>query len=128
MASIDNRWQGVGEPVCRIEVPTINCPNEATAEVTTTVRINMTIKTIVVRAGACTGVITFTLKLSDDNGALHLSKAAIAKNAKTVLLSTKATADFDEICMNGLITVGITPSGDPATVGGVNVNVDLMGI
>ena len=127
MSSIDNRWQEAGEPVCRIEVPTINCPNGATAEVTTTVRINMTIKTIVVRAGNC-GAITFTLKLTDDNGAIHLTKATIAENAKTVLLSTKATADFDEICMNGLVTVGITPSGDPATVGGVDINVDLLGV
>ena len=129
MSTIDNRYQGRREPVVRIEVPTINCPNGATAEVTTTVPFNMTLKTIVVRAGACAGANpTFTLKLSDDNGAVHLTKATIVKDAKTVLLSTKTTHDFDEICMNGIITVGITPSLDPATVGGVNVNVDLYGV
>jgi hypothetical protein len=127
MASIDQRNEDKRKPVVRVEVPAITIPNGGTTEVTETPNINMTIKSIVVRAGNATNGITFTLKLKDDNGVEHLSKASIAENANTVLLSTKATADFDEICMNGTVTVGITPSGDPGA-GGVDVNVDLYGV
>jgi len=127
MGTIDKREEGIRAPVARVEVPAINIPDGGTTEVTDEVPINMTIKTIVVRAGNATNGITFTLKLTDDNGAVHLTKATIAENAKTVLLSTKATADFDEFCMNGKVTVGITPSGDPGD-GGVDVNIDLYGV
>jgi len=128
MSTIDDRNQGIQYPIARYEASKINCPKGATAEVTTTLRVNMTVKTIVVRAGACDGDITFTVAVRDDNGATHFSKASIAKNAKTVLLSTKSTQDFPEFCLNGTITVGVTPSGDPVSDAGVDVNVDLYGV
>lgn len=128
MATIDERWKGINKPVARVEVPTITCPNGASAEVTEDVPLNMTVKTIVVRIGTATnGDETYTLKIRDDNGAEHLSKATLPDATKTVLNSTKATADFDEFCLNGIVTVGITPSGDPGD-SGVDVSVDLIGV
>ena len=126
MASIDHRHERKS-PVVRIEAPTITLPNGASAEVTETVRINMTIKTIVVRTGDATAAITYTLKIRDDNGAEHLSKDGLEDDKKNILLSTKAAPDFDEISLNGVVTIGITPSDDP-TGTGVDVNVDLIGV
>jgi len=128
MANVDMREKGIRHPVVRVEVPTITIGATETGEVTETVNINMTVKTIVVRIGQATnGNETYTLKVRDDNGAEHASKAALDDNTKTVLLSTKATPDFAEFCLNGVVTIGITPSGAPGA-GGVDVNVDLFGV
>jgi hypothetical protein len=129
MSNIDKRLQGLRAPVARVEVPTITClaTDSSHLEVTEVVPVNMTIKTIVVRISTATdGTVTFTLQLRDDNGAIHVSKASLPDATKTVLLSTKASPDFDEVSMNGLITVGIDPDKDVGT-DDVTVNIDLYG-
>ena len=130
MSTIDKRWQGRRAPVVRIEVPTITClaSDSSHLEVTAEVPVNMTIQTIVVRISTATdGTVTFTLQLRDDNGAIHVSKASLPDATKTVLNSKKATPDFDEVSMNGIITVGIDPDKDVGT-NDVTVNVDLYGV
>jgi len=129
MASIDERHKGRKKPVVRVEVPTINClaSDSSHLEVTTTVNINMTVKTIVARIGTATDdTVTFTLQLRDDNGAIHVSEASLPDNFKTVLNSQKATPDFEEVFLNGTITIGIDPDKDVGT-NNVAVNIDLYG-
>lgn len=130
MSSIDLRTRGRKCPVARIEVPTITClaSDSSHLEVTTTININMTIKTIVARIGTATvGAVTFTLQLRDDNGAIHVSKATLPDATKTVLNSQKAAPDFDEVSLNGVVTIGIDPSEDVGT-NDVAVNIDLYGV
>jgi len=130
MSSIDERHKGRKKPVVRVEVPTITClaADSSHLEVTATVNINMTIKTIVVRISTATdGSVSFTLQLRDDNAAIHVSVASLADAAKTVLNSQKAAPDFDEVSVNGLITIGIDPDKDVGT-NDVTVNIDLYGV
>lgn len=125
MSSIDERHEK--KPVVRVEVGTITIGAAVTTEVTETVIVNMTIKSIAVRVGNATNSPTHTLSIRDDNGTEHVSKASIADNAKTLLNSQKGTPDFGAVSINGTLTIGITPSGAPGT-GGVDVNVDLFGV
>jgi len=105
MSSIDERHKGRKKPVVRVEVPTI-----------------------VVRISTATdGSVSFTLQLRDDNAAIHVSVASLADAAKTVLNSQKAAPDFDEVSVNGLITIGIDPDKDVGT-NDVTVNIDLYGV
>jgi len=130
MSSIDLRTRGRKCPVARIEVPTITClaSDSNHLEVTTTANVNMTIKTIVARIGTATdGTASFTLQLRDNNGAIHVSKASLPDATKTVLNSQKATPDFDEVSLNGRITIGIDPDKDVGT-DDVAVNIDLYGV
>lgn len=129
MSNIDKRDASRQFPVVRVEVPTITCleSDSSHLEVTADVPVNMTIDTIVVRISTATdGSVTFTLQLRDDNGAIHVSKASLPDATKTVLNSKKATPDFDQVSMNGVITIGIDPDKDVGT-DDVTVNVDLYG-
>jgi len=127
MANLDQRNDSRKFPVVKVECPVITLPNAAAAEVKVTQPVNMTIRTIVVRFGNATNGITGTLAIDDSNGAERVSVAAIAENANTVLNARKAAEDFPECPVNGTITIGILPSGDPGA-GGVNVYVDLYGV
>jgi hypothetical protein len=128
MASSDERVDQK-HPIARIEVPQITLPNGASAEVTETLQnVNLRVKQIAVTVNDNTGNATMTVQLRDNDGAVLWSEAGIAENAITVFqYYTLSDTDLPLcILLQGAITVGVTPSGDPGASTGL-VDVKLYG-
>ena len=128
MASQDHRYKGPRNPVVRAEASQIVIPNGGTTEVTTTLKVNMVIEQITVKVNDNDGNATMTVAIRDDNAATLWSEAAIAENATTVFrYSTLSDTDLPlKVLVNGTITIGATPSGDPGESTGT-VDVVLYG-
>ena len=126
MAEEDYRTEK--QPVARVTSPAIVIPTSGVAEITVTMKVNMTVKAIVYRAGDTSTNITRTLSIRDLYGAEWFSKASLADNAPTPLNSLKSTQDFPPFTINGEITLGVTPSGAGTRTAAVSDYVDLLGV
>lgn len=125
MAEIDNRVEK--QPVARITSPVITHLVAGTADISVTMKnVNMTVQAIVYRAGDTTNNITRTLNIKDEYGAQYVNKASLADDTPTPLNALKGTPDFEEFCINGDLTIKITPS---AAAGSATEDyVDLLGV
>jgi len=127
MAEIDYRTEK--QPVARLTSPVITIPTTGEAAIVVTMKnVNMTVKGIVYRAGNTSTAITRTLSIKDAYGAEYFSKASIANNAPTPLNALKSTQDFAPFCINGDLTLTITPSAADARSAAVSDYVDLLGV
>ncbi len=125
MAEIDYRVEK--QPVARITSPAITHLTAGTEDISVTMKnVNMTVRAIVYRAGNTTNNITRTLNIKDVYGAQYVNKASLADNAPTPLNALKGTPDFEEFCINGDLTIKITPSGAAGNT--PNDYVDLLGV
>jgi len=125
MAEIDYRIEK--KPVARHVSGAITHIATGTADIEVTMKnVNMTVKTVVYRAGNTTNDITRQLVIKDDNESIHFDKSSIGDNAKTVLNSQKTTQDFPPFSVNGDLTLTVTPS---AAAGNTPSDyVDLYGV
>jgi len=132
LMAADRRHHGRQYTVSRIEVPTITIPdgdaNEVTWSSSASFRDGLcqSIEQIVLDVSDACDAITLTLAVRDSDGAVLVSEASIAENTSTVLLSTKATPDFDKVFLEGDYIIGVTPSADPNGAD-VTVDIDLYG-
>lgn len=125
MAEIDYRAEK--QPVARVTSPVITHLVAGTATVVVTMKnVNMTVQAIVYRAGDSTNNITRTLNIKDLYGAQYVNKASLADATPTPLNALKGTPDFEEFCINGDLTITITPSG--AAGNAAEDYVDLLGV
>ena len=125
MAEIDYRTEK--HPVVRLTSPAITIPTTGITEIAVTMKVNMTVKAIVYRAGDTSTDITRTLSIRDSYGAEWFSKASLADNAPTPLNGLKSTQDFAPFTINGTITLGVTPSAAGERTAAVSDYVDLIG-
>jgi hypothetical protein len=90
--------------------------------------INGEIGAIDIVISDATNAITFTVAITNANGATIYSEAGLAENAShfKVAYSNKGTqdADFNPALVNGDLTATLTPSGDPGA-SGVTVDVTV---
>ena len=114
-------------PVVRAISPAITIPTTGVTEITVTMKVNMTVKAIVYRAGDTSTDITRTLSIRDSYGAEWFSKASLADNTATPLNGLKSTQDFAPFPINGTITLGVTPSAASERTAEVSDYVDLIG-
>jgi len=126
MAEIDYRIEK--HPVARQTSPVITIPTTGVTAIAVTMKnVNMTVKGIVYRAGNTSTDITRTLSIKDAYGAEYFTKASIADNAATPLNALKTTQDFAPFCINGDLTLTITPSAGDTRSAAVSDYVDLLG-
>ncbi len=96
---------------------------------TPTRKVRGKVEQIVVKISNATNGITFTLTITDEDGAQLYTKASIAENATAIYFanSNKATfdADFNAFLAEGILTFTLTPSGDPGA-SGVTVDVAVF--
>ena len=100
----------------RLPVQQINLPNSSSAEVTTTLKVEGIIGTICLNVSEFTnGSVTVTISIRDEDSFVLYSSATIPDNTLTVKTGV-------DIIAHGLLTIGITPSGDP----GADETVDIV--
>jgi len=105
------------EEIKRVEFPTITwVTSEGHAPKTAVVRnVNMLVERIVLIISSVTGGPATTFTFADDTGAVIIDPtnfAALADGTVYQKLSTKATADFDAVPINGDITITMDPDAD----------------
>ncbi len=119
-ADVDRRNQEPNtKKVFKYEAATItHSKGESTAETTTEI-INGTIGQITVTINDNTANATATVSISDEDGAVLWTEAAIAENATTVFqYNTRSSTDLPmALLCAGTITITVTPSADPNTSG-----------
>lgn len=102
--------------VFRVPLGQVVLPNGASAEVTTTVKVEGVIGTIGLNVSTFTnGNETVTISVRDEDNFVLYSSATIPDATLTVKTGVDIIAD-------GILTVGITPSGDP----GADETVDMV--
>ena len=85
------------------------------AKPTTIYDVNMMLERVDVLISAVTANPTVNITFADDNGVVPIDATnftTLADGTNHMMLSTKATADFDAVPITGNITATITPSAD----------------
>lgn len=78
-----------------------------------------TIQTMTARASNATNSITYTIKLYDENDTQLFEQSGLAENHNSSILNI-------DIFFYGVLTVEVTPSGDPGA-SGFTVDIDIHG-
>jgi len=106
------------ERISRYECPRVTIPNGGTAAVSSSaLRLNGIIRQISVTVNDNTGNKTATAAIVDEDSITLWSEAGIAEAATTVFQYwTLSSTDLPlAVCVDGNITIKVTPSGDPGT-------------
>lgn len=107
MANEDRRGDTLRRhPVYRKEIDTITVLAAGTTEVTGAIQLNGIIGTATVAINDNTNSVTGVLTITDEDGAILYTSAALAEDATTVLPGI-------DVLVAGDVTIGITPSGAP---------------
>lgn len=131
-ASSDERVKGRQGPVARLQFAQQTFPEEGVAALTADLYVNGTIMAMEFVVAETEDNITYTIALTNENGAALFSEGTLAdlsthwRDAR----SHKSTrdADFNPIPINGTLTATITPSGKPddSNVGTHIATVDVI--
>ena len=117
MPTNDNRVLGSGKPIAKIQFDQVSWLTGVGHAAKTTLKnnINMLVERVDVLISAVTANPTVAITFANENSVTVIDGtnfAALADGTNHTLLSTKATADFDAVPLNGNITCTVDPSAD----------------
>ncbi len=128
-ASVDRRTlEPDNHPVFRVEVTQLVSDPNLSADISTTLNLNGTIRQITVGVSDNTGNKTATIDIIDDNGSVLFTTETIAENTTSAPVvqhfMTESATDLPlAVLVTGTITVNANLSGD---VGASGIEIDVV--